>query len=160
MQAYVELRAGYKFGRFYSESDVAKDKSVSLLEMFISESEEQPRSMYQLAITTKCGTLIGSCGIRVKANNIATVGCELARQYQAAGYAYEASKKIISYAVSNLNVRHIYAETISENKAAIKLCEKLGMQLASKLVKNKFFQGRWWDTLIFAMNDKGETPFV
>ncbi|MFV1984079.1 MAG: GNAT family N-acetyltransferase [Thiohalomonadales bacterium] len=151
LQSYLKLRNDKKFKRFYNENDVTKNKSKSLLEMFITESQEQPRTKYQLAITTKDGKLIGSCGIRIEGKTNASVGCELGRQYQASGYAYEASKKIINYAFSELNVHRIYAETISENKAAIKLCEKLGMQIESELTNNKFFQGRWWSTLVLVM---------
>ena len=148
---YVELRNDNKFKRFYDENDVTKDKSTSLLEMFITESKELPRTKYQLAITKKSGELIGSCGIRIEKHSKASVGCELGRKYQATGYAYEASERIIKYAFSELNIHQLYAETISENKAAIKLCKNLGMQLEFKAIKNKYFQGRWWDTSVLNM---------
>ncbi len=153
LESYIDLRYNVKFKRFYAESDVSQDKSKSLLEKFISESNEEPRKKYQLAITVKNGELVGSCGVRIEDEKIASVGCELGIKYQASGFAYEASSKIINFAFNELNINRIYAETISENIPAIRLCKKLGMKIKSELKNDKFFQGRWWSTLILEMDN-------
>jgi len=153
LEFYINLRNDAKFKRFYSESDISQSKSKSLLNMFISDSNEQPRRRYQLAITIGNKELIGSCGVRIEEGKVASVGCELGRKYQTSGYAYEASLEIINFAFDELNISRIYAETVSENKPAIKLCEKLGMKVKSELTNEKYFKGRWWNTLILEMEN-------
>ncbi len=157
LTGYINLRADEKFKRFYDELDVTRSKSKSLLLQFISDSSISPRTNYQLAITKKCGTLIGSCGIRVKDNNSASVGCELGRHYQATGFAFEASSHIIKYAFYTLRIARVYAETISENKAALKLCKKLGMTLEQERLKDRFFRGRWWNTAVLGISMSEQT---
>lgn len=151
LESYINIRNENKFKRFYSKDDVTIAKSESLLNIFIADSKEEPRKKYQLAITMKDGELIGSCGIRIEDKNIASVGCELGRKYQTSGYAYEASKEIINFAFDELRIQRIYAETISENKAAIILCKKLGMKIQSEITNDKFFQERWWNTIVLEM---------
>lgn len=148
---YVELRKDEKFKRFYSESDVTDEKSIALVKLFVSQTKEQPRTIYQLAITTKNGKLIGSCGVRPTGEKQASFGCELGRKWQAHGYAYEAAKTLFDYAFKYLDIHRIYAETISENKAAIKLCMLLGMRIEANFIENSFFQDRWWDTTVMAI---------
>ena len=151
LPAYIELRNDVKFRRFYSESDVTREKSISLVEMFIAQSKEQPRTQYQLAITNKNRDLMGSCGIRIEGENTASIGCELGRKWQTSGYAYEAASTMINYAFSELAIQRVYAETISQNKAAVKLCQMLGMHVDAELKNNKNFQGRLWDTMILGI---------
>jgi RimJ/RimL family protein N-acetyltransferase len=148
---YIKLRADDKFKRFYSVNDVTEEKSASLVESFVVSSKLKPRTKFQLAITTKTNTLIGSCGIRIEDNKQASIGCELAREWQKSGYAYEAVRELINYGFVNLKLHRLYAETISENLAAIKLGELLGLRIEAELRENKYFHGRWWNTSILAL---------
>lgn len=148
---YIKLRADDKFKRFYRDSDATEERSVSLIEKFILASKSNPRAMFQLAITTKDNILIGSCGIRMEYDRQASIGCELARKWQKSGYAYEAVRELINYGFTSLELHRLYAETISENLAAIKLCKLLGLRIEAELIENKYFQGRWWNTSIMAL---------
>ncbi|MGB7193462.1 MAG: GNAT family protein [Collimonas pratensis] len=149
--AYRALRDDQKFARFYSEEDVSTDKSDTLLDLFIAQSLELPRNKYQFAIVTKSGDLIGSCGIRLEADQQASVGCELGREWQKKGYALEAGNAVLAFGFDQRGVHRIYAETISENKAAIRLCKILGMRHEALFLENRFFQGRWWSTSVLAV---------
>lgn len=148
---YIALRDNDKFKRFYSCDDVTKVKSAALIEMFILQSKEVRRTVFQLAILTKDETLIGSCGIRIEGEHQASIGCELGRKWQNAGYAYEAAREMLNYGFTKLKLHRIYAETISENKAAVRLCQLLGMRIEAELVENRYFQDRWWNTSIFGL---------
>ncbi|MCP5101690.1 MAG: GNAT family N-acetyltransferase, partial [Chloroflexi bacterium] len=78
-------------------------------------------------------------------------GCAIARDYWGKGYAFEASRYLMAYALDTLPIHRIYAETISENKRARVLAEGLGMQLEGELRHNRYFQDRWWNTVIYAV---------
>lgn len=149
--AYRALRSDRKFSRFYSEEDVSTAKSDALLDLFIGQSLAQPRSKFQFAIVTQSGDLIGSCGIRLEADRQASVGCELGREWQKNGYALEAARAVLAFGFEQHGIHRIYAETISENKAAIRLCKILGMRHEALLLENRYFQGRWWSTAVFAV---------
>ncbi|MEO6917443.1 MAG: GNAT family protein [Collimonas sp.] len=149
--AYRALRGGQKFARFYSEGDMSIEKSDALLDLFIAQTSEQPRTGYQLAITTKNGELIGSCGIRFEENRQASVGCELGREWQKKGYALEAGSAVLAFGFEQRGAHRIYAETISENIAAIRLCKILGMRHEALFLENRYFQGRWWSTAVLAV---------
>ncbi|HYD81979.1 MAG TPA: GNAT family protein [Paucimonas sp.] len=151
LDAYRALRDDPKFRRFYNEDDVAGDKPAFLLDMFIEQSRAEPRTKYQFAVTSKAGELMGSCGVRLEGEGQASVGCELGRRWQAAGYAFEAAAAVVDFGFRSLGAHRIYAETMAENKAAILLCKRLGMRVEAEFVENRYFQGRWWNTAVLAI---------
>jgi ribosomal-protein-alanine N-acetyltransferase len=153
LPAYQELYSHPDFQQFYSEEDAAPEKVAQLLNMFIGWRNEQPRTKFQLAITLPSAALIGSCGVRVTSvkDKQATFGCELSRAHWGRGYALEASKAIINVGFNKLDLHKIYAETNSENLAAVRLAQKLGLRVEEKLRENIEFRGRWWDTTILSI---------
>lgn len=152
LESYALFRQDQKFQRFYDEQDCSPEKSAQLIEMFIAWSQEQPRTKFQLAIIADTGEVIGSFGIRIEAEGEASVGCELARLWQGSGAAREVGAAMLAFAFDTLKLRRIYAETISENKPAIKLCESLGLQRETEREQDCFFKGRYWNTLVLSLS--------
>ena len=150
---YKSLRSDPKFLRFYSEEDSATNKAEELLAMFIAQSGEIPRSKYQLAVVSPSGELMGSCGIRIESPRHASIGCELGRQWHGVGAARDAGNALIEFGFVKLGLHRIYAETISENKAAIKLCQAFGMKIESERVNDRFFKGRMWNTIVLSISE-------
>ena len=63
--AYVTLSSDAKYQKFYSEVDCTVAKAVQLVEMFIKQARQRPRTHYQLAISLKGDSgIIGTCGMR------------------------------------------------------------------------------------------------
>lgn len=140
---FVEMSEDSKFQRFYSEEDCNPEKWQTLIELFISESKSIPRHNFNLAISLKAdNSFIGSAGIRIEDNQQASVGCSLTRNFQHSGIAQEAMGAIAQFGFEELRLHRIYAETISENKAAIILCKKLGMRKEAEFVEHRYFKGR------------------
>lgn len=152
LESYAHFRQDQKFQRFYDEQDCSPEKSAQLVEMFISWSQEQPRTKFQLAIVAQTGEVIGSFGIRIETEGEGSVGCELARLWQGSGAAREVGEAIMDFAFDTLKLRRMYAETISENTPAIKLCESLGLQRETEREEDRFFKGRYWNTLVLSLN--------
>ncbi len=149
---FVALSQDGKYQRFYSEEDCDPDKYKELAELFISQALEVPRAAYQLAIELKeTGDLIGTICLRLEVDNQASMGCGLARQHQGRNLMQEAAIALAGFGFSELNVHRIYAETISRNHAAVILCEQLGMRKEALFKENRYFKGRWWDTVVLAM---------
>ncbi|WP_321846929.1 GNAT family N-acetyltransferase [Paraburkholderia bannensis] len=149
---YQTLRSDPKLQRFYSEEDSAPEKAKELLGMFISQSRETPRTKYQLAIVAGSGDLMGSCGIRIESLGHASIGCELGRQWHGTGAARFATNALLEFGFVELGIQRIIAETISENKAAIKLCKSVGMKIESECINDRRFKGRTWTTTILAIS--------
>lgn len=153
LPAYQALCSHSDFQRFYSEEDAAPEKAKQLLNMFIVWATEQPRTKFQLAIEIPSEELIGSCGLRITSvdEKQGTFGCELDRAHWGKGYALEASRAVINFGFTELNLHRIYAETNSENLLAIALAKKLGMRVEGELRENRWFRGRWWSSTILSI---------
>ena len=120
--------------------------------MFIRQARQRTSTHYQLAITLKGDSgIIGTCGLRAEAHQQASLGCGLAREKQASGYAMEAMHALVEFAFNNLQLHRVYVETLTENRAAIALCKKSGLRFEAEFVDNQYFKGQWWNTSILAM---------
>jgi ribosomal-protein-alanine N-acetyltransferase len=73
------------------------------------------------------GVPIGSAGL-AKRDYLAEVdlGFAFLPEYTGQGYAYEAAQAIVQYAKDHLHLAELVAFTTKDNKASIKLLEKLG----------------------------------
>ncbi|BDU37819.1 putative Acyl-CoA N-acyltransferase [Vibrio nigripulchritudo SO65] len=152
VSSYVRLTQDEKYQRFYDEEDCSVEKAEFLVNLFVEQASEIPRSKYQLAIVLKdTSQVIGTCGIRIETDHQASMGCGVAREFQGAGYAQEAVEAIAAFGFETLNVHRLYAETIGANKAAIAMCRQFGMRKEAQFVEHRFFKERWWDTVIYAI---------
>lgn len=149
---YVKQCQDPKYQRFYNQQDCSERKSKQLVELFISQAQQTPRQQYHLAITDKLtGDYLGIAGLRLEEEQQASIGCGLVRGKQGKGASEEAMNALLKFGFDKLGVHRAYAETLSENRAAIRLCRRLGMRIEAKLLENRYFKGRWWDTTILAI---------
>lgn len=149
---YVEQCQDPKYQRFYDEQDSTAAKSVQLGQLFVEQATESPRTQFNLAIECKqSGEYLGIAGLRLEPNSQASIGCGLLRSSQGKGISEEAMTAIIGYGFNVLGVKRAYAETLSRNRAAVRLCQKVGMSVESIRANDRFFKGRWWDTTILSM---------
>lgn len=151
-EAFVAISQDAKYQRFYDESDCDPEKYRHLTHLFIEQSLEQPRQSYQLAIEHKqSGQFIGTVCLRLESDRQASIGCGLSRSFQGSGLMVEAAQALMQYGFEHLNVHRMYAETIANNRAAIKLCQSLGMQKEAHFRQHRFFKQQWWDTVVLAV---------
>jgi RimJ/RimL family protein N-acetyltransferase len=64
------------------------------------------------------------------------IGFAFLEKYQGKGYAFEATEKIISYAMNELKMENIAAVTNLENSRSIQLLEKLGLHFHDIIENN------------------------
>lgn len=149
---YCNLTRDSKYQRFYSEEDCSVEKSRLLVEQFTLQALEEIRCKYQMAIVLKeTGDFIGTAGLRIEQHKQASIGCGIGSKYQSAGYAVEAMYALLKYGFEVHDIHRVYAETISENTPAIRLCEMLGMREEARFIENRYFKGKWWSTVVLAM---------
>lgn len=129
---------------------------------FIAWRQEQPRTKFQFAIALLAeDRLIGTCGIRL-ARTVephsdrssvweADIGYELDSQFWGHGYATEAVRALLTFGFEQLGLHRIWAHCLAENTASIRLLERIGMRREGHLRENEWQQGRWHDTLTYAI---------
>lgn len=157
LQGFSAMSSDQEFQRFYSEQDCTPEHWAMLVNMFIDEAKQVPRQKFNLAIQLKGDSqFIGAVGIRLEessnpSNRQASVGCSLSPECQQQGIAAEAMQAIIDFGFNTLDVHRIYADTISENSAAVTLCQKLGFRQEAEFIEHRYFKNRWWNTSVFAL---------
>lgn len=149
---FVTMSQDPKYQRFYDEQDCKPEKYQELTRLFIAQAAEEPRLSYQLAVECKkTEEFIGTVCLRLEPNQQASMGCAFSRHSQGGRLAHEAAHALAHFGFSDLGVHRIYAETISKNTPAIKMCQSLGMRQEAHLKEHRFFKGQWWDTVILAI---------
>lgn len=96
--------------------------------------------------------LIGIIGLfRIEPENYrAELGYMLLPEYHNRGIISEAIKKVIEYGFSQMNLHSIEAIIDPENGASAKVLEKNGFVREAHLRENKFFNGKFLDTVIYS----------
>lgn len=80
-------------------------------------------------IEKKTNEFIGWCGLKYNPEKDEyDIGFRFFRKYWNQGYATETAYKCIEYGFQNLNIKKIVGRAMLDNKASIKVLEKLGMQ--------------------------------
>lgn len=149
---FVAISQDAKYQRFYDDKDCDPNKYRELTHLFIEQAQEKPRKAFQLAVELKqTSEFIGTVCLRLESDNQASMGCGLSRHHQGRSLMQEAVMAVANFGFNELKVHRVYAETISENRAAIKLCEQLGMRREALFREHRYFKGRWWDTVVLAM---------
>lgn len=67
------------------------------------------------------------------------------------GYAYEASKKVLDFCFTDLNLRKITLGVVKANQSASKLYERLGFEDEGLLKSHCFHDGQWQDVIRMAL---------
>jgi RimJ/RimL family protein N-acetyltransferase len=152
-EAFYATTSDSDYRQFYSEREMQRGFWEELFERIRMKGDETERTSFQLAVCLHSGELIGTCGVRMEdiEHRQASYGCAIGAAYWRKGYAFEASHRIIAYGFENLPIHRLYAETNRENVRARGLAQRLGFRLEGELRQTKFFRGRWWDTVIYAM---------
>lgn len=125
------------------------------IQMFLDHQKQVSRIKFQFAVTLKStGQLIGNCGVRRDSPEAGEgdMGYELDPQHWGNGYATEAARAVLGFGFSHMNLQRISAWCVADNIGSARVLEKLGMQLERRLRDRKYFKGRWWDTLCYAIS--------
>lgn len=133
--------------RYYPLPREGEPGTRELLDLFLGWQEEEPRSRFQLAIVHSSGQLVGTAGLRRRTpeSRVAGLGYELAPSFWGQGYATEAAGALLEYGFSDLALHRIHAHCVAENRASVRVLERVGMRREAVFREHEFFRGRWWD---------------
>jgi [ribosomal protein S5]-alanine N-acetyltransferase len=128
-------------------------QAQQFIEKTIAQSQEKPRSIYELAIVElPSKSVVGSAGLRIQdwRHRRADLGYILRRDRWGRGYMTEAVKLLLKLGFT-LGIHRIEATCRPENLASARVLQKSGLQLEGRMRHVQFVRGEWWDALMFAV---------
>jgi RimJ/RimL family protein N-acetyltransferase len=96
----------------------------------------EPGGWVQLTLETlEVGTLVGDVGLSPADGEpgVIKVGYTVAPVFQGRGYATEAVKALVDYAIDTLDAEVVRAYADAENIPSIRVAEKVGMELVERI---------------------------
>ncbi|KLV05298.1 MULTISPECIES: GNAT family N-acetyltransferase [Photobacterium] len=151
-EAFVALTRDEKYRRFYHDDDCTPAHYRQLAALFMAQAQECPRTHYQLAVELKAtGQFIGIACLRTEADRQAAIGCGLNRHYHGKQLMEEAADALMTFGFTQCGLHRVYAETLSANVPALRLCRLLGMRQEARFKQHRFFKDQWWDTIVMAI---------
>jgi RimJ/RimL family protein N-acetyltransferase len=133
-----------------------EEESKAFIQKALANQKESPRKNFTLAIVFKTtNTILGGCGIYVvnPPNNEGYLGYVLNCNFWGQGYATETAQALLTFGFTQLKLHRIFATCDLENKASADVLEKIGMKNEGHFHEHKWKNGKWHDTLLFAILD-------
>ncbi|MFK7049098.1 MULTISPECIES: GNAT family N-acetyltransferase [Flavobacterium] len=97
--------------------------------------------------------LIGFLGYyRIQKENYRSeIGYMILPEYNGRGIATEAVQLILEYGFNQMGLHSIEAVIDPKNQASARVLEKLGFVKEGHLRENEYFEGKFWDSVIYAI---------
>jgi RimJ/RimL family protein N-acetyltransferase len=133
-------------------------KTISDVEQFIGsqivDEPNLPNTWYQLSICKfDSGELLGDCGIHFleKESSQVEIGVTLKKEAQGLGYATETLKLVFNFVFGELKKHRIFGSVDPNNRASIRLMERMRMRKEAHFVESLWFNNRWSDDIVYAI---------
>lgn len=120
------------------------------------EQQRLPRQYFYMIATlnTAPEIIVGGIHISIRSTDHqqAEIGYSFDPAYWGRGYCTEAARAMAVFAFDTLRMHRLYADCIVEqNIASWRVAQKLGMRQEAVLREALYFDGRWWNTLIYGI---------
>jgi RimJ/RimL family protein N-acetyltransferase len=135
----------------YSEADAER-----FIERATASAREQPRVQYYLAVALPDQEpVIGWCNLH-RVQRGATGGkAELAFALHPAfwghGYMTEAVRAVAAFGFDALGLHRLVAIVHPDNRASLRVLERVGMRREGVLRQDAFIKGEWWDVVYYSL---------
>lgn len=142
------------FWKYQAGEPPTEDKVKALIQWAVREQKIAPRINYYLAVTeTKSETIIGEAVIKVAppGHGQGEIGFGIVPSLWGKGYATEVSRALVDAGFSTLKLNRIAAQCAPENKASIRVMQKLGMAREGLLREHYRAGGKYWSSVIYAL---------
>ncbi|WP_226659551.1 GNAT family N-acetyltransferase [Pseudalkalibacillus hwajinpoensis] len=102
------------------------------------------------------GELIGTAGFQNwdRTSSKAEIGAILSKNYWSGGYGVEAAKAIIDYGFQQMKLHKIYAQTIEDNRSAVKRLEQLGFHKEGHFHDHIYMHRHYYDVVVYSLLNK------
>jgi [ribosomal protein S5]-alanine N-acetyltransferase len=149
--------------RYEPEPPRTIEEFQDIMKWLVSTQVQIPRTFYYIAVTLKNQNSVPIGGVHItirdEEHRQAEVGYSFNSHLWGRGYCTEASRHMVNFAFTQLNMHRVFATGIvQENTASWRVAEKLGMRKEGMFQESLFFGGRWWNTLAYGIT-KSEWVF-
>lgn len=141
----------------YIPRPLAKTKEDALGHIAIIEEKIENNEAINWAITLKNSPrLIGIIGhYRIKPEHFRSeIGYMLLPEHHGKGIITEAMQETVKYGFEIMKLHSIEAIIDPENYASERVLQKSGFVKEAHLKENEFYEGRFWDTVIYSIINK------
>lgn len=112
----------------------------------------QADTWFQLVIIDReSDCLIGDIGIHFIDEYQVEIGCTLAKQFHAKGYATETLHAVIDHLFMQLNKHRVIGSIDPLNTSSIGLLERLGFRKEAHFKQSLLIDGEWVDDIVYAI---------
>jgi [ribosomal protein S5]-alanine N-acetyltransferase len=128
------------------------DSTAEYLEGLLASQRERPRTRFELAVEEiSTGRLIGACDLSLIERRVVDLGYMLGHPDWGKGYATEISLALIDAAFYDLRADRVISTVDVNNRASIRVLEKIGMRWEAVFRKHRRAKNRWWDCHLFTL---------
>lgn len=139
--------------RFLSFDSRTREQAQAMLDGVLNRQRAVPRSEYYMAIVLPGAEsqVIGFVRLGLDGVKAGKLGCALVPEAQGHGYAADASRTLISFGFSELGLHRISAAIGPDNKASLRLVERLGFTREGTIRDHVHTNGAWRDSVLFSI---------
>ncbi len=129
-----------------------RDSTAEYLDELIASQLERPRTRFELAITEAGSRVpIGACDLSLIETNVVDLGYMLGHEHWGRGYATEVARALTEAAFSHLRAERVISTVDINNRASIRVLEKIGMRWEAVYRKHRRAKNRWWDCHLYTL---------
>ncbi len=129
-----------------------RDSTVEYLDDLLVSQRQKPRTRFELAITEiSSGALIGACDLSLIETRVCDLGYMLGHPYWGQGYATEVAHSLTNVAFQQLRAERVISTVDVNNRASIRVLEKIGMRWEAVYRKHRRVKNRWWDCHLYIL---------
>ena len=153
LEPFVAMRADPEIARYQNWDAFTQAHGREFL-AWLAPRSPGDEGWFQFALEERAGAhFIGDCGLKIAEvdSRLAQIGYTVARQYWRRGYASEAVRGLIAYAMTAFPIHRISASVDPLNEPSVRVLEKAGLRKEAHFRQSEWFKGRWADDAIYAI---------
>ncbi len=149
----------------YEHALYSEEETRARLKSFLADRDQQPVTHYRLAITIRPADRLRGWIVltsTISAIREYEIGWTLHHQDWGRGYAPEAAREVLRFAFGSLQAHRVVAFCHAENRASLRVMEKLGMQPEGRLREVRWLNQAWCDEWVYAILERefAGQPFI
>ena len=129
-----------------------EQSTAEYLDGLLASQVEVPRTRFELAVEEiPSRRVIGACDLSVIEPRVVDLGYMLGASDWGKGFATEIAMALIDGAFVQLRAERIISTVDVNNRASIRVLEKIGMRWEAVFRKHRRAKNRWWDCHMYVL---------
>lgn len=126
--------------------------TADYLEGLLASQREIPRTRFELAVEElSSGRVIGACDLSLIERDVVDLGYMLGSGDWGKGYATEVALALVDAAFTELGAERVISTVDVNNRASIRVLEKIGMRWEAVFRRHRRAKNRWWDCHLYVL---------